>query len=616
MKISRKIESGNTIVVSLLVITLLGSFIAVAVDYTSNVARNAQRDRAFNNAVEVGDGCISQAFATWRQICKTATGPTAQNPATASFAGIPSPSPSAYPSFANATISNYSVQAVDPVMSPLPNSSATPPPASGPGKGTFSYFYLASVDVTLPAITGSLTAKVRRVFEKRYTSPWNWAMMYNGDLELHPDAPLTLNGWVHSNNNVFVGNGTTDATATPTSTLTFLDRLSYQGNYTVGYDPNDGAHTGYVNTAAPITPADLPPGHEQFYSLFGWDTANFNTTDGNADNDNYHELVDKPSVAYTSGTSTDPFKDQRMYNQAYNIADASGNYGIVVNVDASNNISVGYAGVTYNSQPSGGGSAKRINWDAVIASVHPNFTIQDNREQATVRVINFDVSQLIAAGTKSWNGIIYINDTSASSSAHRAVRVLNGASIPSSGLTIVSPNPVYIQGDFNSGRTASSEPPSNTGNPDDPDAGSYTRKPASIIGDAITLLSNNWNDANSTAALAARVASNTTVNAALVAGNVPSGSNGGNYSGGGENFVRFLEDWTSKSFTYYGSMICPYASAQGTGVWGSANTYAAPQQYWYFDSTLSVDSSGNTVTVPGYVSTVAYLQQQRWYLQY
>jgi hypothetical protein len=51
-------------------------------------------------------------------------------------------------------------------------------------------------------------------------------------------------------------------------------------------------------------------------------------------------------------------------------------------------------------------------------------------------------------------------------------------------------------------------------------------------------------------------------------------------------------------------------------VWGSANVYGAPQQYWYFDSTLSVDASGNPVTVPGYVSTVAYLQQQRWYLQY
>jgi hypothetical protein len=136
------------------------------------------------------------------------------------------------------------------------------------------------------------------------------------------------------------------------------------------------------------------------------------------------------------------------------------------------------------------------------------------------------------------------------------------------------------------------------------------------MGDAITLLSNNWNDANSGAGLAAQVASNTTVNAALVSGNVPTGTSGSIYSGGGENFVRFLEDWTGKTFTYYGSMLNLYASAQGTGLWGYGNYYLPPTQYWYFDSSLSVDSSGNPVTVPGYISTVAYLQQQRWYLQY
>lgn len=614
-----KSQVGSTLIMAILVITLLGGFVALAIDYTSNIGRNAQRDRAFNNAVEIGDGAISEAFAAWRQVCKTAGSP---NPPTSSFSSIPSPSPGNFPSFPGATFANYKVQAVDPLVtltsvsppvSALPADSP-PPETTGPGSGTFSYFYLASVDVSLPAIRGSLTAKVRRIFEKRYTSPWNWAMLYNGNLELHPSDSLTLNGWVHTNQDAYIGNG--DPSATPTPTLTFTDRLTYQGNYTLGFDPNDGAHSGQVNVASPNTPSDLPPGHEQFYSLFGWDTTQFNATDSNPDNDSYHEILDKPSVPWSSSPTTDPFKDQRMYNQAYNIADSNGNYGIVVNVDASNNITMGYAGTTYSSAPSGNGSAKAVNWAAVMASVHPNYTVQDNREQATVRTINFDVSQFMSAGTKNWNGIIYIDDTSASSSNHRAVRIVNGATVPSNGITVASPNPVYIQGDFNSGRTGGTEPPSNTGNPGDPDVSGYTRKPASVMADAITLLSNSWNDANSTAALSSRLASNTTVNAALVAGNVPTGSNGSNYSGGGENFVRFLEDWTGKSFTYYGSMICPYASAQGTGLWGSANVYAAPKQFWYFDTNLSMDASGNPVTVPGYVSTVAYLQQQRWYLQY
>ena len=37
----------------------------------------------------------------------------------------------------------------------------------------------------------------------------------------------------------------------------------------------------------------------------------------------------------------------------------------------------------------------------------------------------------------------------------------------------------------------------------------------------------------------------------------------GYYSGGVENFPRFLEDWSGKTFTYYGSMLELYNSQQG-----------------------------------------------------
>jgi len=203
----------------------------------------------------------------------------------------------------------------------------------------------------------------------------------------------------------------------------------------------------------------------------------------------------------------------------------------------------------------------------------------------------------------------------------RAIRIVNGSKLPTGGMTVATNNPVYIQGDFNTGRTLVIEPPSNTGDPTQPDASGYTHYPASVMADAITLLSNGWLPAlvggvEGTNSLSLRIATNTTVNGALVAGNVPTGTNGSTYSGGGENFVRFLEDWTGKTFTYYGSMLDPYASTQGTGIWGSANVYLAPAEYWYFDKTLSVDANGNPATVPGYISTVAYLELQRWYLQY
>ena len=184
----------------------------------------------------------------------------------------------------------------------------------------------------------------------------------------------------------------------------------------------------------------------------------------------------------------------------------------------------------------------------------------------------------------------------------------NGATLPSSGLTIVSENPVYIQGNYNTG---SGTVPSNTGTYTDPDVTGYTRKPAAVYADAINILSNNWNDANSTLPTTSRVATNTTVNTALVTGEVPSG--GGNYSGGGENFVRFLEDWTNKDFTYYGSMVELFNSATATGPWsGSGNQYKQPNLHWYYDDATFSNTSGP----PGNLQIAAYLQQQRWYQVY
>jgi hypothetical protein len=96
----------------------------------------------------------------------------------------------------------------------------------------------------------------------------------------------------------------------------------------------------------------------------------------------------------------------------------------------------------------------------------------------------------------------------------------------------------------------------------------------------------------------------------LVTGEVPSGNS--NYSGGGENFVRFLEDWSGgKTFTYYGSMIELFNSVTATGPWkGTGNQYKAPSMHWYYDTNFQSGAP------PGNLQIAAYLQQQRWYQVY
>src|SRR5262249_39605914 len=125
---------------------------------------------------------------------------------------------------------------------------------------------------------------------------------------------------------------------------------------------------------------------------------------------------------------------------------------------------------------------------------------------------------------------LYVDDMrTESSSTEAGVRLVNGQTILPQGLTVATPNPLYVLGNYNAPAAALGS--TNT----------TQTQPASLVSDAITILSPNWNDANSSLGLSSRIAGNSTVNAAILAGIVETG--GGNYSGGVENFPRFLEDW-------------------------------------------------------------------------
>jgi hypothetical protein len=312
------------------------------------------------------------------------------------------------------------------------------------------------------------------------------------------------------------------------------------------------------------------------YLPFGW---NPDLSGANANSDSYHDLIEPPNT-----TIDDDISSIRFYNTA----------DYVVVIDANNTVTVTSNGT---SSPSDVGD--------ITGALTFNESFQDVREGGPIRVTTFDVSKLKSTfPVKGMNynpggPMIYITDTSAGTpvtftpsgggsvtTSKRGIRIKNGGTINPTGLSIISANPVYIQGDFNTG----------------------TWKPTVIIGDAINVLSNAWND---TTAPASRVASNTTtINAALVGGIVA--SNGTNYSGGAEHFIRLLENWNNKAFTYTGSIVQLWQSTQATGVWtGSSPVYTSPSTYtWSYDTRLA------TATLPGTFSLAAYLQQQRWYQVY
>ena len=219
-------------------------------------------------------------------------------------------------------------------------------------------------------------------------------------------------------------------------------------------------------------------------------------------------------------------------------------------------------------------------------AITTNQAMQDNREGTYVRITNLDVGKLLQcqfrqpalSATNGWNGVIYVSDTTphgttvnttvtgsstAAPTTKRAIRLVNGAILPSSGMTLVSDNAVYIQGNYNTG---GSSPPSNSGTSTSPTVGGYTRKPSVVAADAVNVLSNSWSDQKSDDGdVVLRPATSTTINTALLSGNVPTMNDGLNsYSGGAENFLRLQEDWRGQNLTYYGSMVQLYKSAQFT----------------------------------------------------
>jgi hypothetical protein len=125
------------------------------------------------------------------------------------------------------------------------------------------------------------------------------------------------------------------------------------------------------------------------------------------------------------------------------------------------------------------------------------------------------------------------------------------------------------------------------------------------MGDAVMLLSNAWNDANSSKSVDNRAASNTTYNMAIMGGYMPSGyqpASGAQYgySGGGCNFPRFLETWSGDSCTYYGSMVELFTSKTFTGKWDTGNIYSPPYRRWNYDTNYANSAP------PGSLATVVY----------
>jgi len=193
----------------------------------------------------------------------------------------------------------------------------------------------------------------------------------------------------------------------------------------------------------------------------------------------------------------------------------------------------------------------------------------------------------------------------------RGVRLINGTTIPGiydkvtssniRGFTVASENGVYVKGNFNATHVTSIPAAGNTPYNNYRPFDDAVHIPASIVADAITILSNSWQDSESYAYPydkgTYRQATDTTIRFAMIAGDTISTYKGAvnqgtsvsaeNLNGGVHNFKRFLEKWTGNNLNYSGSLINLYNSRNNNGPFKCCNTvYDPPTRNWVFDSTF------------------------------
>jgi hypothetical protein len=164
----------------------------------------------------------------------------------------------------------------------------------------------------------------------------------------------------------------------------------------------------------------------------------------------------------------------------------------------------------------------------------------------------------------------------------RALKLVNGGSgnLPA-GFSVASENPVYVQGNYNALPAGAAADP---------------HVPASILADAVTLLSNSWSDTQSFItpnAPASRVASNTGYRFAMVSGKGPAFIQPSGWGsmrdfgtdGGAQNYLRHLESWNLRTMSYRGSIISFFVSRQATGSFKCCDTvYKEPTRNIIFDT--------------------------------
>ncbi len=449
----------------------------------------------------------------------------------------------------------------------------------------------------------NLTNAVQQDVQLISVPVFQFAIFYNGLLEFTWCATFTVNGRTHANGPIFVGssaNLTFNSTVTTTSGIYKTNWDGHTTSQMTGSTTYNGS-PGYATNVSTLT---LPIGTNSMAPSA------------------VRELVNLPP------SGEDPLSglgQARYYNQAKTVLLVTDTnvsmYFKTSSTDAPTSITV----TNYGFYMSNNLAFVTSNNPALIANF-PFLTLTnsfvDQRELSKwVRASQIDVGILknwlvtnpIAAAkfpssSSVYPDVMYVMDQRSigGNTNLYSVRLMDGSVIPTNGpsnqpggWTLATPNPLYVWGHFNlgPGGTAGSTDTSKT-------------FPASLVSDALTILSTSWVDGNSGGSLGSRGAGSTTVNAAILTGVVfTTDATSNHFSGGVMNLPRLLEDWSNDTLTLNTSIVNLFNSVRAT------NWFINPGVYYYAPQTrqFSFDNNfTNYMKLPPATPIIGLINRSQW----
>lgn len=452
---------------------------------------------------------------------------------------------------------------------------------TGRWKGMTFHTIEYQIDVTAKRTDGAATgfnhtgATLREVIIVTYVPLYIFSIFYDPVMEVAPSPVMTVNGFVHCNGDAYIA---------------CANSLVFQKNVTCAGSVYHNVYTtGKTLDAGTVSFTDLKTGAAVLmksgnswldHRSSDWTTAAQDRWNGGLLDSSQgimplslplpsdvppHSIIERAN----SSTDNDALKKEKFENKA-SLKIYIDSQGKWTAKDADGNaVSVYYPNPAYPTDLTKRKciiTTSTLTTDSKGKTVTTDLTFYDGREQKTVASVDINLINMVESGIKPQNGILYVA-TADRGTMPGVVRLINGAKLPTSasvtGFTVATEDPLYIQGDYNT-----------------------TNKCLALVAcDALKILSNAWTDSNNKTANM-KTASNTTVNAVCMQGNVP--TVGTHYSGGVENYFRFLEDWSGKTFTFNGSMILMWKSITAIASWDGQSTgyYSPPNRTWAWDAAL------------------------------